>query len=191
MSIEDLPDELLLEIILNSQPTEIGRLCQTSPTFRRLCNDQALWHALLVRDYSQWRFLFEDVSPETIWRNRYLAAHHNYFLHDRPSVTLYRKLEAALGESPVFISGSLWGKRDPNIAWDPSLILSGGTLEGPNNLLTKLPVSYFNGGQRLSLYLGQDNKTAHSLFRKLSFITSNDVRKSRLTKVGGLGWVSY
>lgn len=60
-NIENLPDEILIQFFMESDPHEIGKLCQVSTRFRKLCNDKQIWRSKFRRDIPQ----FIDVVDES------------------------------------------------------------------------------------------------------------------------------
>lgn len=50
-ALEELPNEVLYEIVLKMKPDSILKLCLTSKQFSRICADEYIWIKLLKRDF--------------------------------------------------------------------------------------------------------------------------------------------
>lgn len=46
-----LPTDVLFEILLNSTPETLTKICQTNERLKRICNDEHLWRQKLIKDY--------------------------------------------------------------------------------------------------------------------------------------------
>lgn len=49
--MQPIPKDVISEIIINSSPDTLFRLCTADKNFNRLCNDQSLWKLKLKHDY--------------------------------------------------------------------------------------------------------------------------------------------
>ncbi len=66
MNLNDLPYEMLFDILLNADPKDIASYCQTSKRASEICKDQGFWRAKLWTDYGKQ----EQIKGMT-WMERY------------------------------------------------------------------------------------------------------------------------
>lgn len=67
----EIPTDVLNEILLNSTPETINKICQTHPRLNQLCNNENFWQQKLAKDYpsvdnkpvqyATWKQLYRDL----------------------------------------------------------------------------------------------------------------------------------
>lgn len=62
--IEDLPMEIIKEILLKAEYSDMYHFCQTNKQFAGLCNDKFIWNAFLKRDFG---LLYSVENPKRIY----------------------------------------------------------------------------------------------------------------------------
>ena len=71
--MEQLPEELLIEILTHTPVEDLGRVCGVNREWERICRDDGLWKRLYERDFpsnASQRALYED--PTRTWLQKYL-----------------------------------------------------------------------------------------------------------------------
>lgn len=64
--IENLPNDLAREILLNSSPSQIDRFCSINKRYE-ICNDEGFWELKYIRDYGNYRKRVDS------WKDLYMA----------------------------------------------------------------------------------------------------------------------
>lgn len=71
--IEEIPTEIRVKILLDSDYNDMMNLCNTNKSMRHICNDDSFWRLKYIRDFGP---IGEDFTSETenfdSWRNEYL-----------------------------------------------------------------------------------------------------------------------
>jgi hypothetical protein len=71
--MEELPDELKLELLLDVGYPGLCELCQVNQSFANICRDELLWRRLYKLDYPDW-----TKNEDSTWRESYLDLWHLY-----------------------------------------------------------------------------------------------------------------
>ena len=50
-NIVNLPSEILFDILLNTETTDLAKLCPMHPIINNICNDGYFWQLKLLQDY--------------------------------------------------------------------------------------------------------------------------------------------
>lgn len=75
-----LPDEILVNILINTNPHELNNLCRSSSRIRNICYDNVLWYNKLILDYP------EEVNPKPkniSWKDWYI------YVYQNPMIPIY------------------------------------------------------------------------------------------------------
>lgn len=69
MTSTSLPNDVLFEILLKANPTELNRLCQSDRRFAALCSNDELWHKKYINSYGN--IGLHQRSADT-WKNEFM-----------------------------------------------------------------------------------------------------------------------
>lgn len=71
--MEELPDELKFQLLLDVGYPGLRELCRTNQNFARICRDELLWRRLFERDFPDW-----EKNETKTWRESYLELWHDF-----------------------------------------------------------------------------------------------------------------
>ncbi len=125
MSLGDLPDELLLPVLLTLDIRSLELFCSTSSRYREgICQDQQLWKQLVLRDFSEF-FSEEYLSePQDNYKTQYYilldeALQANHIIAEKRSYTFRNEYQAYCVSQGNLLAleheeEELWKGRTPN-----------------------------------------------------------------------------
>lgn len=76
MSFSELPEEMLVETLLQLSYPDIVNACQTNLQFAQVCNRKMLWYGLLKRDFPD--VAISDIADPRAFYFQLKEAAHNW-----------------------------------------------------------------------------------------------------------------
>ena len=129
--IESLPDEILFNVLVDLDLTDLLRLCQTSKRVYAICQDDFLWYRRTIKEFP-WEI--NSKQQDETWERLYMYAYNNQ-------------------EIPVYRTGKLLGKvkiqnNDPTSTFgklEPYLDDASQIVYGGDNNTVMYVYQYING----------------------------------------------